>query len=79
MRPSLEVEKELRQMVKDSGKAFEAAAKAALPSPVSLSYSFEKRAVVNSMAEAARAQVKGTVHSPRSLKTRAVVLSSASM
>lgn len=56
-KPSMEVEKELHSMVKESTRAFEASAKAALPSLVACSFAFEKAAVRNSMSEAARQQI----------------------
>mmetsp|Transcript_17710 Transcript_17710/g.57013 ORF Transcript_17710/g.57013 Transcript_17710/m.57013 type:complete len:335 (-) Transcript_17710:175-1179(-) len=58
LKPSLKVEAELRTMVKEAATKFEADAKAALPPTLPLSYSFEKQAVVTSMAEAAKAQVE---------------------
>ena len=54
--PPTQVEAELRTMVKEAATKFEADAKAALPPTLPLSYSFEKQAVVTSMAEAAKAQ-----------------------
>jgi len=42
LKPSLDVEKVLRKMVKDAASSFEKAAKATLPACVTLSYAFEK-------------------------------------